>query len=193
MSSKTVILQYLNEAHALETALVTNLRAHIALTTDDHYRALLERHLEETRQHAKAVDRRRKALGGPGGPGLVSATIGLARDVAGQAIVLAKGPVDILRTPSSRERMLKNARDECASEALEIAAYDTLETIAKAADDRVTAKLAADHRAQEEQMLADLRAEITRLAVATFEQKSGEEAKPQVKAASTRKSGKVAA
>ncbi len=190
MESKSLTLQYLDEAHALEAALVTNLTAHIAQTTDDDYRALLERHLDETKDHLKAVEKRRDALGG-GGRGVVAGTVGLARDVIGQALVLTKGPIDVIRTPDQHERMLKNARDECATEAIEIAVYDTLETIAKAAGDRVTAKLARDHRAQEEQMLADLRAQIATLAIETFEAKTGETAKPQVKSAATRKAASV--
>src|ERR687885_300414 len=72
MDSKTLILQYLDEAHAMEAALVTNLGAHIAMTTDDDYRSLLERHLEETQAHATAIDRRRKALGRTRGRGPIS-------------------------------------------------------------------------------------------------------------------------
>jgi ferritin-like metal-binding protein YciE len=187
MDPKTLTRTYLDEAHAMETALVTNLTAHIALTTDPDYRSLLERHLAETRQQVKNIDRRRKAVGRTQRRNPVAAGIGLARDVAGQALVLTKGPLDGLRTTDQHERMLKNAKDECATEALEIATYDVLETVAKAAGDRTTAKLAADHRAQEERMLADLRAVIARLAVDTFESRTGEDAVPQVKAAATRK------
>lgn len=190
MDSKSLILQYLDEAHAVEAALVTNLTAHIAQTTDDDYRSLLERHLDETKAHLKAVDRRRNAVGG-GGRGIVAGTVGAARDIVGQALVLTKGPLDVLRTPSQHERMLKNARDECATEAIEIAVYDVLETVAKAGGDRTTAKLARDHRAQEEQMLADLRAQIAALAIGAYEAKTGESAKPQVKSAATRKAASV--
>lgn len=191
MDPKTLTRQYLDEVHAIETALVTNLTAHIAMTTDADYRSLLERHLEETRAQVRNIDRRRKAVG-HARRNPVRAGIGLARDIAGQAIVMSKGPLDALRTVDQHERMLKNARDECATEAIEIAAYDALETVAKAAGDNPTAKLAADHRKQEEKMLSDLRAVIARLAVDTFESRTGGEAKPQVKAAATRKLSGVA-
>ena len=191
MDPKTLTRRYLDEAHAIETSLVTNLSAHIAMTTDQDYRSLLERHLEETRAQVRNIDRRRKAVG-RGRLNPVRAGIGLARDIAGQALVLTKGPLDVLRTADQHERMLKNARDECATEALEIATYDALETIAKAAGDNPTAKLAADHRAQEERMLADLRAVIAKLAIETYESRTGQDAKPQVKAAATRKLSSVA-
>jgi ferritin-like metal-binding protein YciE len=186
MDPKTLTRSHLDEAHAMETALVTNLTAHIALTTDPDYRALLERHLEETRAQVRNIERRRKAVG-HARRNPIRAGVGLARDIAGQALVLTKGPLDALRTADQHDRMLKNARDECATEALEIATYDVLETVAKAAGDNPTAKLAADHRKQEERMLADLRAVIARLAVDTFESRTGEDAVPQVKAAATRK------
>jgi ferritin-like metal-binding protein YciE len=187
MDSKILILKQLDEAHAMETALVTNLSAHLAMTTDDDYRALLERHLTETTEQVSAIDRRRRALGRSGGRGIVSMTLGTARDLVGQALVLAKGPIDGIRTGDQHERMLKNAKDECATEALEIATYDALETLAKAAGDKVTAKLAADHRRQEERMLEDLRATIAALSVDTYESRTGKSATPQVKAAATRK------
>src|SRR3954449_5330783 len=59
MDPNSLVLQYLSEAHATETALVTNLRAHSAMTTDASYKKLLERHLKETEQHAKNVEKRR--------------------------------------------------------------------------------------------------------------------------------------
>jgi ferritin-like metal-binding protein YciE len=190
MDPKTLTRSYLDEAHAMETALVTNLTAHIALTTDPDYRALLERHLEETRAQVRNIERRRKAVG-HARRNPIRAGVGLARDIAGQALVLTKGPLDARRTADQHDRMLKNARDECATEALEIATYDVLETVAKAAGDNPTAKLAADHRKQEERMLADLRAVIARLAVDTFESRTGDDAVPQVKAAATRKLSSV--
>ena len=191
MDSKTLVIKHLDEAHATETALVSNLTAHIAMTTDEPYRKVLERHLQETKDQVKAIDRRRKDLGAEGGRGVVSATIGLARDAVGQVLVLSKGPLDLLRTPGQTERMLKNARDECATEAIEIAVYDVLETAALAAGDRETAQLASSHRRQEERMLADLRKHIVRLTQQSYEARTGERSKATVKDVQ-RKTGAVA-
>src|SRR6185437_2573556 len=52
------IVQYLNEAHATEQALVTVLQSQIAMTTRGSYRDGLETHLRETRDHATRVQRR---------------------------------------------------------------------------------------------------------------------------------------
>jgi len=177
MDPNALVLQYLSEAHATETALVTNLRAHIAMTSDGSYKSVLQRHLEETQAQVRNIDRRRAELGQEGGKGLVAGAVGLAMDAVGQILVLSKGPLDAVRTTSQQERMLKNARDECATEAIEIALYDALEAAANAAGDPTTAKLATDHREQEERMLADLREQIGRLAVATFEDKTATKAK----------------
>ena len=178
MDPKTLVLQYLDEAHATETALVTNLRAHITMTTEGSYRTVLERHLEETQRHARNIARRRKELGGKDGRGLIAGAVGLARDAVGQALVLTKGPLDIVRTMSQPERMLKNARDECVTEVIEIAMYDALEALAQAAGDEPTARLAAEHRADEERALRDLRKEIPKLASATLEDRTDATAKP---------------
>jgi ferritin-like metal-binding protein YciE len=176
MDPNDLVLQYLDEAHATESALVTNLKAHIAMTTDGEYQRLLERHLAETQDQVSNIKSRRGELGEKG-RNLVAGAVGLAMDVAGQVLVLTKGPLDAMRTTSQQERMLKNARDECATEAIEIALYDALEAAADAAGDAETAELAVDHRAQEERMLGDLRTEIRKLAVATFEDKTDTEAK----------------
>jgi ferritin-like metal-binding protein YciE len=185
MNPETLIRKQLDEAHAMESALVTNLNAHITLTTDNAYKAILRRHLGETREQVQAISKRRNELGG-GGKSPVGLVTGLARDVIGQALILTKGPLDVVRTASSAERMLKNAKDEAATEALEIATYDALEATAKAAGDSKTAKLAADHRKQEERMLGDLRATISRLADRAYEDRTGKRAtaaKPRARTA----------
>lgn len=164
MDPKNLVLQHLDEAHAIETALVTTLTAHIAMASEGPYQRLLKKHLDETREQVQNIDRRRSELGGEDGRGFVAAGAGLVRDVIGQALTLAKGPMDVVRARNNAERMLKNAKDECATEALEIATYDALEVAAKAAGDTATAKLARDHRAVEERMLADLRKQLPKLA-----------------------------
>ena len=174
MDPNSLVIKLLDEAHALETALVSNLTAHLAMTTDDTYRELLEHHREETREQVEAIERRRAELGSDGGRGLLAVASGLARDAVGQVLVLSKGPLDLVRTPDQRERMLKNAKDECATEALEIATYDAIEAAALAAGDDTTATLAVEHRKVEERMLADLREQVVKLAEQTFTARTGE-------------------
>jgi ferritin-like metal-binding protein YciE len=162
MASERLLNQYLNEALATERALVSTLTAHIAMTPHGDYRDLLERHLIETRAHAAALQQRVEPSST-----LIEDAIGLAETVVGQALSLAKAPLDLLRGHGHDEKLLKNAKDECATEALEIATYDAIEAVAADLGDDETAALAAAHRADEERMLADLRALIPRLAGAT--------------------------
>ena len=52
------IVQYLNEAHGSELALVRQLQAQIAMTPRGSYRDGLETHLQETRRHAERLEDR---------------------------------------------------------------------------------------------------------------------------------------
>ena len=54
-TSDQKVMQYLNEAHASELALVRVLQSQIAMTSRGSYREGLERHLDETRDHAGRV------------------------------------------------------------------------------------------------------------------------------------------
>lgn len=166
-AGRRVVVEYLEEARALERSLVTNLKAHIAITPPGDYRSRLERHLDETRAHAGNIGQRLEALSAH--TSLMAVGVGIAQTMAGQAVVMAKGPIDLVRGATGEERLLKNAKDEAAAEALEIATYDALEEAAKAVGDEETAKLAAANRRDEETMLADLRKllpDLTRAAVA---------------------------
>ena len=167
MTAQQKIVQYLNDAHALESALIQTLTAHVAMTPRSEYRDLLERHLAETQEHAGALLGRLGELGESRNP--LELVYGIAQTALGQVVAAGKLPLDLLRGTGGEEKLLKNARDEAASEALEIATYDAIEALAEAAGDEATAKLAREHRAQEEAFLADLRAAIPQLARDVFE------------------------
>src|SRR4051812_2262491 len=127
MSQK--IVQYLNEAHATEMSLIRVLQSQIAMTPHGSYRRAIEKHLDETRSHASRVEQRLQALGESSGP--ITATIGVVESVLGQVLALSKTPLDLLRGTGGEEKILKNAKDTCATEALEIATYLALEELAK--------------------------------------------------------------
>ena len=92
----------------------------------------------------------------------------------GQALVLTKGPLDLVRGgPSGEQKLLKNARDEVVTEAIEIAIYDAIEALARAVGDEPTARLAASHRADEERMLGELREHIPHLGTAVAQARAG--------------------
>lgn len=148
----------------MEQALVRTLEAHVAMTPSGAYRALLERHLRETRGHAERISRRLADLGRR--TSVAETLYDAGQRLAGQLVAAGKTPLDLLRGGSGAEKLLKNAKDEAASEALEIATYDAIERLATIAGDERTARLAADHRADEERMLAALREQLPRLTAA---------------------------
>jgi ferritin-like metal-binding protein YciE len=155
------IVQYLNEAHSTELALVRVLQEQIAMAPRGRYRSALEKHLRETRSHADRLATRRRELDGRGNP--IGAIVGTAQDAVGQAVALAKAPLDILRGSGGEEKVLKNAKDAAATEALEIATYIALEALARELDDTRTAELAASIRRDEEAMLETIERELPAL------------------------------
>jgi ferritin-like metal-binding protein YciE len=160
-ASKQKVVQYLNEAHASESALVRVLQSQIAMTPRGSYRTGLETHLDETRNHAARVSRRLKTLDQGSNPFM--AFVGLWENLVGQTLALGKTPFDLLRGSGGEEKVLKNAKDACATEALEIATYTAIERLAGAVGDPETAKLAASIRADEEKMLQRILREIPKL------------------------------
>jgi ferritin-like metal-binding protein YciE len=152
------LIQYLNEAYGKEKELETALQAHITLTTRPPYKKRLQEHLKETKAQSRALERRIKKLGGTAevvdipGPDAASKVAGAATSAAKKGAALAKGPLHALRGTGVNEKMLKNAKTEYFNEHEEIATYTGIEALAQALSDSETAKLAREHRRQEERM-----------------------------------------
>ena len=155
------IVQYLGEEHAMEQALLTATKSQIAMTPPGSYRDGLESHLRETRRHATRVQRRLDELGQGASP--IGAGVGLVQTVIGQALALGKTPLDLVRGSGGEEKVLKNAKDACATEALEIATYTAIERLAGAVGDKATQALADSIRADEQKMLERILREIPKL------------------------------
>ena len=160
-SSQKKVLQHLSEARASEDALVRVLQSQIAMTPRGSYRSALDKHLDETRGHAKKVADRLAALDGGSNP--ILAVVGFWEGLIGQALAFGKTPLDLLRGSGGEEKVLKNAKDACASEALEIATYTAIERLARTVGDDETADLAERILADEERMLARIMREIPKL------------------------------
>ncbi|MBV8733966.1 MAG: DUF892 family protein [Solirubrobacterales bacterium] len=155
------IVQYLSEAHASEIGLVRVLQSQISMTPRGSYRDGLEKHLSETRTHARRIQERLREIGYDRNP--FEAFLGFTETLIGQMLALSKTPFDLLRGSSGEEKVLKNAKDACATEELEIATYTALERLAIKVGDEQTAKLAASIRGDEERMLKRIMREIPRL------------------------------
>ena len=160
-ASKQKVVQYLNEARTSEVALVRTLQAQIAMTPRGSYRSGLETHLSQTRKHSTHIGERLEALGEEANPFTV--VLGFWQNVIGQGLALSKTPFDLVRGSGGEEKVLKNAKDACASEALEIAAYTAIERLASTVGDQETAKLARSILADEEKMLKRVMREIPKL------------------------------
>lgn len=170
-SSETKLIQYLQDAVVLEGTLRRTLIAHIAISPRDRHRELLQEHLAVTVKQERRLIERVSTLQGP--PNVVQAAIGVAKASAALGFTLAKGPLDALRGTSGDDIALRNVQDESASEALEIAVYDTLEALATELGDEETADLARAHRAQEQAFLEQLRETVPELARNVIETKQG--------------------
>jgi ferritin-like metal-binding protein YciE len=166
MEPKQKLMQYLNEAHASEVGLVRVLQSQIAMTPRGTYRTAVERHLRETRGHAERLEARLGELGEGGNP--LQAGLGVAESVLAQALALGKTPIDLLRGTSGAEKVLKNAKDAAATEALEIATYRSIEHLARTIGDDETARLAVAIRRDEERMLDRILTEIPKLTEAVL-------------------------
>jgi ferritin-like metal-binding protein YciE len=169
------LIQYLNEAYGKEKQLETALAAHIEMTTRAQYKRRLQQHLQETKTHARDVERRIKQLGGNAetvsipGPDVLSEAAARVQEVAQRGVALAQGPLHAVRGTSEQEKLLKNAKTEYSAEAEEIANYTAIETLAEGLGDKETATLARTIRRQEERMAEFLSRQIAQLATAVVQ------------------------
>jgi ferritin-like metal-binding protein YciE len=154
------LIQYLNEAYGTEKRLETALEAHIAMTTRAPYKKRLQQHLQETKRHARELERRIKQLGGTDGLAEIAQR---AQTAAQKALALAQGPMHMVRGTGEQEILLKNARTEYQSEAEEIAHYTAIEALAAAVGDKETEQLARAIRREEERMAGFLQRLIPQL------------------------------
>ncbi|MDX6721661.1 MAG: hypothetical protein QOD73_65 [Solirubrobacteraceae bacterium] len=195
------LIQYLNEAYGKEKELETALQAHIKMAKRPPYKKRLQEHLKETKDQAKGLERRIKALGGkaerstplpvpvPGGPAAAVEAAAAVTAVAGKALAAAQGPLHALRGSSDAEKQLKNAKDELKNEYEEIGNYVAIETFADSVGDPETAKLARDFRKQEERMAAFLTKLIPQLAKAVVTEEIPAAERRAARAGSARSAG----
>jgi ferritin-like metal-binding protein YciE len=140
---------------------VRQLQAQIAMTPRSQYRDGLETHLQETRRHAERLEGRLAELGQGNNP--LQVGLGALESLVGQALALTKTPFDLVRGTGGEEKVLKNAKDSCAAEALEIATYTSIARLARIAGDAKTERLADTILRDEQRMLDRLLKEIPRL------------------------------
>jgi ferritin-like metal-binding protein YciE len=169
-----VLVKYLNEAYGKEKQLETVLQAQIGRTQNDTIKKRLREHLKETKQHARDVSARIKALGAKAdasnlpGPEALGDAAGVITSLANKAAAAAKGPLQVLRGNGVADNELHNMRDAYWNEAEEIAHYTVIEAVAEKLGDKDTAKLAKTIRRDEERMQAFIGRQLASLAGAVI-------------------------
>jgi ferritin-like metal-binding protein YciE len=148
---KDQLVKHIDEALAMEQSALRILNAMIQTTDDEEIKSELRQHKLETEQHAERLEKRLAAH---------DASPSTVREAAGIMNALMKGVVDMVR----QEKAGRNARDGYATEHLEIASYQLLERVARAAGDEETAEVARQNRADEEKMAKKIDANWDKLA-----------------------------
>jgi ferritin-like metal-binding protein YciE len=133
------LIDYVEDAHAMEQSVSTMLDSMISTTDDPEIRSMLEHHKQETEEHERRLRERLDTLG---------AGTSTRKQAQTLATALMKGVADMART----DKPGKNARDGFVTEHMEIAAYQLLERLAKKAGDEQTAEVARQNRADDEAM-----------------------------------------
>jgi ferritin-like metal-binding protein YciE len=140
---KEKLVDYTQNAHAMERKVKMMLGSMISTTEDPEIKRILEHHHEETQRHEKLLAERLEAMG---------EGTSTTKDVVAIGGAALKGLVDAAR----RDKPGRNARDGYVTEHLEIASYELLERLALRAGDQATAEVAkrncADERAMAEKI-----------------------------------------
>lgn len=142
MQNNDLIIGWLNDAHAMELAIVQVLETHAASAADHpQMQAMLQQHLEQTRQHAELVKGCVERLGGS-----------TSAMKTGMASVM--GTIQGMTTKVASDELLKNALHDYGTEHFEIACYTSLMAGAEAMGDRQTMQV-AQQILRDEQAMAD--------------------------------------
>ncbi|HVS70324.1 MAG TPA: DUF892 family protein [Phycisphaerae bacterium] len=133
------LLDYIQDAHALEHNVLNMLDSMIANTKDPQMLNLLQQHRAETARHEQRLGERLDELG-------------KGRSTLGEATATISSWLKAMGDSLRADKPGKNQRDGYVTEHVEIAAYQLLERLAMRAGDARTAEIARLNRRDEEEM-----------------------------------------
>ena len=141
MSSEDLVIAWLKDAHAMETALITNLNNH-AKDARDHpeIETRIREHAAQTQRHADFIHEclLRHGHSASGAKNMLGKLAGLVGNLHSGA----------------KDEILKNCLQDAAAEHFEIACYKSLITAARAIGDHQTAQV-CEEILHDEQVMAD--------------------------------------
>lgn len=142
MESKDIVIAWLNDAHAMENALIQVLEHRIKDAKDyPAVQAMDEQHLEETRRHAELVEGCITRLGG---------SVSNVKSILGTVFGAIQAPM----TGMYRDEIVKNCLVDYAAENFEVASYRALIQAATAVGDQETVAV-CERILAEDQAMAD--------------------------------------
>jgi ferritin-like metal-binding protein YciE len=153
------LIEYLEEAHALEQHVRHQLDVLIETTKDPEFNQIFRLHVEETERHERSLRERLAAY--ERAPSAV-------KEAGAIFTAMNKGLIDKLRHPSTAT----NARDAYVAEHMEIAAYALLEHLATHAGDWATAEVAKRNSADEQRLANEIAARWERAVHASLPERA---------------------
>lgn len=139
-AKKQMLIAWLNDAYAMEKSLVQTLRNHAHSAKDrPSIQSRLERHAEESKEHAHMVRECIERLGGH---------VSSFKTGIGAMMGTVQG---VINTPA-KDELVKNILQDSAAERFEIASYQGIITAADELGDTETAQVARRILREEEQM-----------------------------------------
>jgi ferritin-like metal-binding protein YciE len=148
MAQQDMIIAWLNDAFAMENALVRVLEQHAKDAKDQPpLQARLEQHIEETRRHADLVK------------GCVE-RLGRSTSAVKTGLANVLGAVQGVSTGPAKDELVKNGLADYAAEQFEVAAYTALIVGAEAIGDPETARVCREILREDEAMAQWLAREL---------------------------------
>jgi ferritin-like metal-binding protein YciE len=137
---KELVVRRLEEAYAMEQQVERMLDSLIRTTAHPELKQDFEKHRAETEQHAQRLKERLD---------MYDADPSRLEDAGGVMAALMKGVADAARSDNDA----RNVRDAYMTEHMEIASYQLLERVARAAGDVETAGVARQNREEEQKLV----------------------------------------